>query len=1365
MDNRELASYSQEAISSHFKSEENEDLFSSFFEVTPDLFFLLDSDCTIKDYKATKSSDLYIPPEQFIGKRMDEILPEHIGSMFKESITGSRYRNEMVSFEYDLMMPKGSQHFECRVNHLQDRDLLIAVVRNISEQYESLKALAASEDRFRNLLENAPFPVIIVCIKDGTMRYGNLRAQQQLGFSKSQGIGLPSSEFYLNSLDRDKFLECFHRQGFIQDYEICLLDWNHKPYWALMSASSVEYENEPAIMVSINDITIRKETDLALQKEQDNLRERLKEIRCTQEVFTISSNNELPVEELFMQLVNVIGQGWQYPDAALVRIEAGEHSYETDGFIETEWMQVKEAVAADDEILRLTVAYSEITAQHSEELFLKEEETLAQTIIDRLAEMVNRRRNLASIREKDDLVNLMFEQTIESIALLDPITNKFSSFNDSAHLRLGYTREEFYKLSVPDIQADHSLEVINRNIDMVVKGQQVSLETHHKCKNGALQEAIVTLTPINYHEKPFICVIWRDITLQNKQLRDLRVFSRAVEQSPASIVITNLDGIIEYANPMASKTTGYELEELIGNNPRVLKSGETSEDEYAQIWARISKGQEWKGIFHNKRKNGQLYWESSMITPIVDDEGNITNYLAIKEDITEHKLAEMELLKFRTISDQAHYGTSIASLDGRILYMNIAYAQMHGYETEELLGKTIDILYNNKQWPIISRKFEEIKITGGFVAEEIWRTRKDGSIFPTLTSANIIVNHMNIPEFMAVTVIDMTEMKSKEMEIRKLSLAIEQSPVAEVITDLNGVIQYVSPAFEKITDYSAEEVIGLHTRILKSGKTKDATYRNLWETIKSGKTWKGEWENRKKHGELYWEGISITPIFDDSENIINYLAIKEDITERKRAEQDRIGREVAEAANQAKSAFLSNMSHEIRTPLNAIIGFSQILKRDSSLGSKQLKHMNTILRSGEHLMNLINDILDLSRIEAGYHSLKPVDFNLHDLLEDIAMMLLLKTRDKGIELIVEKSEDLPVYITADEAKLRQVLINLLGNAVKFTDSGSVTLQARSESLSSNVKQLMRLVVAIEDTGPGISEQDSRHIFDAFYQTKAGQAAGGTGLGLAISRNLVELMGGSIRVESCIGKGSRFIFSVPIETAADRKQKTSKSHKNVLYLASGTGPYRILVADDREDNRELLRELLVPVGFEIRETVNGQETIEQFEKWRPHAILMDMSMPIVDGYETARRIKATEKGKDTLIIAVTASAFGSDEEKVLAAGTDLFLSKPFQSEELFKLLENVPGLRYVYETSAVSGLNSVVEPEPKKPRAMSQTDMEQLPGDLVESMAQAVEKGNMTMFRKLITQMEGINPDAAQELRSLAGQYDYEKLEKLLKLKR
>jgi signal transduction histidine kinase/CheY-like chemotaxis protein len=397
----------------------------------------------------------------------------------------------------------------------------------------------------------------------------------------------------------------------------------------------------------------------------------------------------------------------------------------------------------------------------------------------------------------------------------------------------------------------------------------------------------------------------------------------------------------------------------------------------------------------------------------------------------------------------------------------------------------------------------------------------------------------------------------------------------------------------------------------------------------------------------------------------------------------------AEAANRAKSEFLANMSHELRTPLNTILGFTQLITRDPSVSSSQLDSLEIISRSGEHLLTLINDVLSMSKIEAGRTVLNESNFDLYVMLDSVEEMFQQKADSKGLNLIFERSSNVPQYVLADESKLRQVLINLLGNAVKFTQEGGVALRVRtvngsrltinSEPSKFNNQQMLHFEV--EDTGPGISPNEIDKLFKPFVQTETGRKSQqGTGLGLTISQQFVQLMGGNITVNSTLGQGTIFAFEIQIRSGEKTEIQTQNHKRRVIALEPNQPQYRILIVEDKWENRRLLVKLLTTVGFEVREAENGLEGISIWQSWEPHLILMDMRMPVMDGYEATKQIKTHLKGQATTIIALTASAFDEERAIILSAGCDDFVRKPFREEVIFDKIAQYLGVRYIYEDS-------------------------------------------------------------------------------------
>jgi adenylate cyclase len=391
----------------------------------------------------------------------------------------------------------------------------------------------------------------------------------------------------------------------------------------------------------------------------------------------------------------------------------------------------------------------------------------------------------------------------------------------------------------------------------------------------------------------------------------------------------------------------------------------------------------------------------------------------------------------------------------------------------------------------------------------------------------------------------------------------------------------------------------------------------------------------------------------------------------------------AEAANRAKSTFLANMSHELRTPLNAILGFSQLLSRDLTLKPQHRENIIIINRSGNHLLNLINEVLELSKIEAGKTVLDFSIIDLYSLLETWENTFQLRATNKQLQLVFDLAPDLPQYIQTDEGKLSQILINLLGNAIKFTAQGRVTLRVRMGNDKKSTHYPFPttdylLLFEVEDTGPGIAPEEMDKLFAAFVQTEAGRKSQqGTGLGLTISHQLAQLLDGNIKVKSVVGQGSVFQLTLPVSIPTDAEVPIKTPVKSVIGLAPDQPSYRILVVEDSAENRLLLVQLLLLVGFEVQEAENGREAILQWERWHPDLIFMDMRMPIMDGYEATKEIKASPQGKETVIIALTASVFEEKQAAMMTAGCSDWLQKPFREEELFNTVAQHLGVRYLY----------------------------------------------------------------------------------------
>ncbi len=504
-------------------------------------------------------------------------------------------------------------------------------------------------------------------------------------------------------------------------------------------------------------------------------------------------------------------------------------------------------------------------------------------------------------------------------------------------------------------------------------------------------------------------------------------------------------------------------------------------------------------------------------------------------------------------------------------------------------------------------------------------------------------------------------------------------------------------------------------------------------------------------GRLQDEEVRIIKISDQE-----VLVMIRNISDRKQVERELTkAKEAAEAANLAKSTFLANMSHELRTPLNAIMGFSQVMQNTSNLPAEQYEHAEIIYRSGNYLLSLINNILDLSKIEADKITLNMQEFSLQKLLFELEEMMELRAKNSGLSLIIESSSEIPPYIRADEIKLKQVLINLLANAIKFTRQGEVILRVNYSSSSSLLSSSNPILhFSVQDTGVGIAPEELTKIFEPFNQAEAGrETQEGTGLGLTISRKFVQVMGGEMTVTSKLGKGTTFQFQIPVEKAEGVVPPQATNYPRILGLAPGQAEYKILVVDDIEINRQLLVKILSPLGFQVQEAKNGQEAIELWASWQPQLIWMDLRMPIMDGYTATKQIRAYPQGKNTIIIALTANIQQDDRATVLATGCDDFYTKPFHEQTIFDALRQYLGVSYLYAEESGSNLG--------KERFLTTEDFTSMSPEWQQKLYDACLIGNFDLVMQLIREIPTTAASLAQSLTMLADQFQSETIMKLI----
>ncbi|MEA5603731.1 PAS domain S-box protein [Nostoc sp. UHCC 0252] len=745
--------------------------------------------------------------------------------------------------------------------------------------------------------------------------------------------------------------------------------------------------------------------------------------------------------------------------------------------------------------------------------------------------------------------------------------------------------------------------------------------------------------------KPIECVdYWADIN--DAKLAELALHSGRqqykllAEASPACIFHADVDGNILYFNQRWSEITGCNLEESLGTGwAKAVHPDDREQLLLAWNQARIAKAT-YKYEHRFLRDDSTVVWVICQALPEFQDDGEIKGYIGTITDITERKLAE------EALRESAERERAIAQVIQRMretLDLETIFAATT-QELRQVLNCDRVVVYRfNPHW------------TGEFVSESVG----NGWI-------SLIEEHNDDP--------DLTE--GILQDGRCLAKILDKEDYLE-----DPYLQTTQAAnFLAVPDIYNAEFNPCYISLLERFQAKayiivPILYGNqVWGLLAS---YQNSDIRQWKPGEIN----IVVQIGNQLGVALQQAQLLAQTQRQSQALQEAVI--VADAANRAKSEFLANMSHELRTPLNAILGFTQVMSHDLALSTEHQQNLAIINRAGEHLLNLINDILEMSKIEAGRITLNLNSFDLIRLLENLEEMLRFRATSKGLELVFEYTSYLPRYIQADESKLRQVLLNLLGNAIKFTDTGRVILRVGMGDSEKNLSNSQFLIFEVTDTGRGIASEEIDLLFEAFGQTETGRKSQqGTGLGLAISRKYVQLMGGSISVSSIIGEGSKFAFDIQINLATASEIQIKQIRRQVLSLAPAQSEYRILVVDDSIDSRLVLVKILTSIGFVVQEAANGIEAIAVWQKWQPHLILMDMRMPIMDGYEATKIIKTTEKTSisncQTIIIALTANAFEEQREAMIQAGCDDYINKPFREEKLLEKLSEYLGIQYTYQ---------------------------------------------------------------------------------------
>ncbi|MDD1621206.1 MAG: PAS domain S-box protein [Methylococcaceae bacterium] len=860
----------------------------------------------------------------------------------------------------------------------------------------------------------------------------------------------------------------------------------------------------------------------------------------------------------------------------------------------------------------------------------------------------------------------------------------------------------------------------------------------------------------------------------NTQLQESEAKYRLLADSASEcIYLKHPDGSFKYLSPACLQIFGRTAEEFQAD-PGLMVDIIHPDDRamYRQHLNNVMADED-ELEFRILHTDGGMRWIGHHCKPIQDQNGEFLGRRGVNRDITIRKQTEQELRdseeRFRIATENIRDAfILINGADGKVVLWNPAAAAMFGYGKDEALGQPIHDLIAPPRF----RQEAEVGLAhfaktgeGPVIARtlELPARHRNGREFQVELSLS--ATQLGGQWHAAGLIRDITERKQTEDQLRKLAQVVEQSPESIVITNRDAKIEYVNEVFLRNSGYSREEVMGQNPRILNSGKTPPETHQAFWDAMVRGETWKGEFVNKRKDGSEYVEFAIVTPIRQVDGTISHYAAVKEDITDRKRIgeELDRhrhhleelvasrtaeleSARAAADAANQAKSSFLANMSHEIRTPMNAIIGLTYLL-RQSSLTTEQRERLDKIDIAAEHLLAIINDILDLSKIDAGRLELEQTDFALSAVLDHIRSLIAEKAQAKGLSIEVD-SGNVPPWLRGDPTRLRQAMLNYASNAVKFTKAGTIRLRAK---LLTETDAGLLIRFEVQDTGIGIAAEKVPMLFDAFVQADASitRQYGGTGLGLAITRNLANMMGGEAGVDSTMGQGSTFWFTARLQRGRGITPTESPAEKPVaaeLVLRRNYAGARLLLAEDNPINREVALELLHGVGLAVDTAENGRIALRKVCSNTYDLVLMDVQMPEMDGLAATRALRARPDFALLPILAMTANAFDADRYACLAAGMNDFVAKPVNPEELYATV-----LRWLSTADHRHLPADLAEPlsAPPFPTPTPTPDMTiiALPG-VDTSAGLTLVRGNVSKYRQLLRVFAETHREDMERVREL-----------------
>ncbi|NJL46999.1 MAG: PAS domain S-box protein [Leptolyngbyaceae cyanobacterium SM2_5_2] len=1272
--------------------------------------------------------------------------------------------------------------------------------QRVQDRTQELQKLAA-------LVENSA-DLIGMANLDGEATYLNQAGYQLLGVTPDDIVGRPVTTF-LQPSELTRFTQeaipTALQQGFWQGESL----FRHQQTGEAIALEQAIFlirdgqTQAPICLATVcRDIRDRKRAELALQESETRFRQIAETIQDVFWMITPDSSEVLYVSPGFEQVWGLpCKQLYQAPQSWFAAI----HPEDQPGVAAL--LALAEGSVGYDKIYRIFRPSGEIRWIHDQAFPVLNEAGKIYRLVGVAKDITERKQAELALQESEARFRQLFSATPTPIQGYDK-DRRVIFWNQASEAIYGYGEAEAMGQRVEDLIIPEAVQAaVLPVVDAWVVGNGAPLpngELWLQHKTGNLVPVYSTHVKLNSlsGEPEMYCI---DVDLSEiKQaelaLRDSEERFRQIAETIQEVFwMTTPDASeILYVSPAFEDIWGLPAD-VMYQDPNIWFETLHPDDQRRMAKAmgpQLAEG--YDEIYRIIRSDGELRWVHDRAFPVRNEAGEVYRVVGLAKDITESKLSQLQLQdsekRFKATFEQAAVGMVQADLNGQLLRVNQRFCDFLGYSAAELSSKTYEDLTYPADLAEDQANVERL-LTGkapSFAMEKRY-LRADKTVVWADLVVSLICDEASNPQYFIAVANDITDRKQAELaliESQQFNQRITDSaPYIIYIYDLeNHVNLYINREILNMLGYSPESINAMGSQVLETLLHPDdfASLGDMFDQIRAASdddVAETEYRMRDANGRWCWL-YDRRAVFkrDQQGRVIQYIGIVQDITDRKQAAEalkqlnqeleQRVetrtqelqrAMETAEAANRAKSGFLANMSHELRTPLNAILGFTQLMARDLALSVDNHQYLGIINRSGEHLLTLINDILEMSKIEAGQVQVNLGSCDLYSLLETLKDMFDLRARHKGLNLLIERHTAIPRYIETDEHKLRQVLINLVGNAIKFTANGQVALRvvpALCGLPAADAEARLALTFTIDDTGIGIESSDIEGLFQPFTQVK--QANGlqeGTGLGLPISRQFVRLLGGELIVDSQPGFGSTFRFTVPVKVVDwVTEPAATAATEQVVGLAPGQPSYRVLVADDNEIHRQLLVRLMHSIGLEVREANQGQAAIMLWQSWQPHLIWMDMQMPELDGYTATQRIRELEAGqKHTKIIALTANAFEENRVQALSHGCDDFVRKPFQIAQLLEKMADHLGLKYRYEETPSTAAPSL----PSIETSVALAELQALPEPVFEQLYQATLRLDSQQLTDLVAQLAAEHPVLTQWLRQKLDDFAIDQIHTLL----